>query len=105
MRQPVESRRSHMPAPSLPIVKRSAPVAAPALLPLTSRVRAEEHAARFQGRVQFTEHPRQHLAGHVEQHRIREDAVLASVWQIQCQEVLLQDRASAVRSRQRGQIR
>jgi hypothetical protein len=69
---------------------------------MAAGVRAEQHAARLQRRMQFVQHPRQRLAGDVEQRRIREYAVEVARRQVEREEVLLQHVAAAGGTRHRG---
>src|SRR3989338_4416435 len=79
--------------------------AVPAFLVMAVRVRGEQHAARFQGCVQFPQHARQFLAGYMEQRGICEHAVEMVGRQIEFEEILLPYFAAAVKARHCGQAR
>jgi len=59
-------------------------------------VRAEQHAIRFQTCVQFPQHARQLLAGHMKQRGVSEHAIEAVIRQIELEEILLPYFAAAV---------
>ena len=61
-------------------------------------------AARFEGRVQFAQHPRQFPGGNVEQRSVGEHAVETRGRQVQLQEILLPDLAAAVCARHGGVV-
>ncbi|EDM81556.1 hypothetical protein PPSIR1_21604 [Plesiocystis pacifica SIR-1] len=56
-------------------------------------VAAKQHAARHQGAAKVPEHPAELLRGHVEEHRVGEDAVEALGGQVEGEEVLMPDLA------------
>src|SRR5208337_4068576 len=75
MRQLNESGRGHVAAPRLEIVKHTVAPATPAFLVVAARVRAEQHATRFQSRVQFEQYARQFLPRDVKQRGVGEHAI------------------------------
>src|SRR5688572_30833723 len=72
---------------------------------MAMRVRGEQHTTRFQGGVQFQQHARQLLAGHMKERRVGEYAVEMAIRQIELEEILLPYFAAAVSARHCGQAR
>jgi hypothetical protein len=58
----------------------------PAFLVVAARIGAEKHATGLQGRVQLAQHPREFLAGHVEQDDVGEDAIETLCRQVECKQ-------------------
>src|SRR5215468_3652450 len=65
--QLVEAGGGDVAAPRLEVEEAAVAAAAPAFLVVAARVRAEQDAARFQGRGDLEEHARQLAARHMEQ--------------------------------------
>src|SRR6185503_6295083 len=84
-----KSRFPHVSPPGFEIVKDPVAPVMPAFLIVAVRVRAEENAARFQGRVQFQEHARQLLAGDMKERGVGKDAVEAAGREFEREKVLL----------------
>ena len=61
----------------------------PAFLTLAVRVRAEQNAARFEGRVQLQKHAGQFLAGYMKERSVGEYAIEAVIGEVESEEALL----------------
>src|ERR1041384_663337 len=70
-----KSGAGHIAPPAFEVVEGAVALAPPAFFVVAARVRAEQHAARFESRPQLAEHARQLGARHVEQRGVGEDAV------------------------------
>src|SRR5215468_8708732 len=84
-----KSRLGHMAPPGVQTVKRTEAPTLPLFLVVAARVRAEQHALRFQRGTQFPQHARQLLRRHMEQRGVCEDAVEIAVRQVELKEILL----------------
>ena len=100
-----ESRSCHIAAPSFKIMIHAVAPAVPAFLVMAVRVRAEQHATRFQACMQFQQHARQLLAGYMKQRGVGEHAIEMVIRQIELEEILLPYFAAAVGARHRGEVR
>ena len=79
--------------------------AVPAFLVMAARVRAEQHATRFQTCVQVQQYARQLLAGYMKQRGIGEHAIEMVIRQIELEKILLPYVAAAVGARHCGKVR
>ncbi len=77
----------------------------PAFLVMAVRVRTEQHTTRFQTCVQFQQHARQLLTGHMKKRGIGEYAIEMVLRQIKLEEILLPYFASAMCARHLGETR
>src|ERR1700730_11727700 len=66
---------------------------------MAARVRAEQHATRFQSRAQFQQHARQLLARDMKQRGVGKYAIETVARQIELEEILLPHFAAAVDAR------
>ncbi len=85
-----------MALPSRQIVVSAITPAVPAFLVVAARIGAEQHPARLQRGMQFSQHARQFLAGHMKQGRVGERAVEVHFRQIEPAKILPPDFATAV---------
>ena len=77
----------------------------PAFLIIAVRVRVEQYATRFQACVQFQQHARQLLTGHMKQRGVGEYAIEAVIRQIELEEILLPYFAARMGVRHCGEMR
>ena len=77
----------------------------PAILIIAVRVRVEQYATRFQACVQFQQHARQLLTGHMKQRGVGEYAIEAVIRQIELEEILLPYFAARMGVRHCGEMR
>ena len=73
--------------------------AVPAFLVISMRVRREQHAARFERRVEIPQYARQFPARHMKKRRVGEHAIKTAGRQIQREKILLPHFAAAVCAR------
>ena len=88
-----EARRSGEGAPGLQIVEATVAAADPAFLVLAARVRAEKHAAGLQRSREIGENAHDLAARHMEQRGVGEDSIEAGGWQVEVEEILMENLA------------
>src|SRR5271156_1523230 len=77
-----------MTAPRFKIVKHTIAPAVPAFLIIATRVRAEQHATRFQSGVQFQQHARQFLPRDMKQRGVGEHTIEKFLRQCELKKIL-----------------